>query len=343
MSTVAEHVDRASWLEARRAGIGGSDIAALFGMHPFKTAMDVWLDKTGQAEDREPTAAMLRGRYLEPVAVQRYTERTGRRVRRAPMRQHPQHSFLLASIDRQILAGEDHGTGPLEIKCPGLQTFWQVKRGGLLDYMILQGQHEALVWGYDYTGFGIFNAENFETLSFDVPADPKVSERIIEEAGAFWEDHVLTRIPPPVEEPPAIELPEVAGEVQYRHDLEFQRIVQDYMEAHELEKEAGALKADARARAMELLGAIGTYEGGPFRVYYSMQEGRRTFQRKVLERARPVDREKLIELLVKEGLVEAEAAQALADAAALDTADFEKQGSAFKTFRPYRVKPAGEE
>lgn len=34
--------------EFRRSHIGSSDIAAILGKDPYKTAYDVWLDKTGQ-------------------------------------------------------------------------------------------------------------------------------------------------------------------------------------------------------------------------------------------------------------------------------------------------------
>ncbi|RPI49081.1 MAG: hypothetical protein EHM49_10505, partial [Deltaproteobacteria bacterium] len=34
----------------RRKGIGGTDISAIVGLNPHKTALDVWLEKTGNAE-----------------------------------------------------------------------------------------------------------------------------------------------------------------------------------------------------------------------------------------------------------------------------------------------------
>ena len=40
----------------RRKRLGSSDVAALFGMDPYKTAYDVWLDKTGQLEDDDGNA-----------------------------------------------------------------------------------------------------------------------------------------------------------------------------------------------------------------------------------------------------------------------------------------------
>ena len=41
----------------RRKRLGSSDVAALFGMDPYKTAYDVWLDKTGQLEDDDGNGA----------------------------------------------------------------------------------------------------------------------------------------------------------------------------------------------------------------------------------------------------------------------------------------------
>lgn len=44
---------RTAWLESRRTGIGGSDVAAVLGLNPWKTPLDVWNDKLGISEDKE--------------------------------------------------------------------------------------------------------------------------------------------------------------------------------------------------------------------------------------------------------------------------------------------------
>lgn len=41
--------DREEWLESRRMSIGGSDAAAVIGMNPYKSNVDLWLEKTGQS------------------------------------------------------------------------------------------------------------------------------------------------------------------------------------------------------------------------------------------------------------------------------------------------------
>lgn len=40
--------NRAEWLKARKNYIGGSDASAVVGMNPYKSNVDLWLEKTGQ-------------------------------------------------------------------------------------------------------------------------------------------------------------------------------------------------------------------------------------------------------------------------------------------------------
>jgi hypothetical protein len=60
-------------------GIGGADIAAILGMSPYRSAVEVWLEKVKQAKDSElPDALPMRlGHFLEPFVVQEYERVTG--------------------------------------------------------------------------------------------------------------------------------------------------------------------------------------------------------------------------------------------------------------------------
>ena len=42
--------DDAEWLEQRKKGIGGSDVAAIMGLSPWRTPAEVWFEKTGRVE-----------------------------------------------------------------------------------------------------------------------------------------------------------------------------------------------------------------------------------------------------------------------------------------------------
>ncbi|EGO8273418.1 endonuclease, partial [Enterococcus faecalis] len=91
------------WLEDRRKGIGGSDVATILGLNQYKSAYQLWLEKTGQVElkDTESEPAYW-GNVLEEVVAKEFQERTGKKVRRRnQVFEHSLHPFLRANIDRE--------------------------------------------------------------------------------------------------------------------------------------------------------------------------------------------------------------------------------------------------
>lgn len=70
-------MNRQSWLEARRTGIGASDAPAIAGLSPWKTALAVYADKVNGAADHPLTPAQAWGLRLEPAIAAAYSEQTG--------------------------------------------------------------------------------------------------------------------------------------------------------------------------------------------------------------------------------------------------------------------------
>lgn len=64
MNALVTHTDRRLWL-------GGSDAPVILGVSPWKTALELYMEKTGQAAPDEPDAAQLRrfarGKAFEPI------------------------------------------------------------------------------------------------------------------------------------------------------------------------------------------------------------------------------------------------------------------------------------
>lgn len=57
------------WHEARRYRVGGSEIGTVYGLNHFEDAESLAARKRGELEARPDTAAMVRGRYLEPAVL----------------------------------------------------------------------------------------------------------------------------------------------------------------------------------------------------------------------------------------------------------------------------------
>jgi putative phage-type endonuclease len=69
--------DRAAWLDARRLGIGGSDVAAVLGVSKWRSAHDVWREKTGRDCDHGETDTLIRGRVVEAALRAAYEADAG--------------------------------------------------------------------------------------------------------------------------------------------------------------------------------------------------------------------------------------------------------------------------
>ena len=124
ISTVGMSHD--DWLAHRTKSIGGSDAAAIVGMSQYASPYSVWADKTGKLPPKEDNEAMRQGRDLEEYVAKRFTEATGKKLRREnSIIINPKYPFAHANVDRLII-GEDAG---LEIKTTTTLNLKRFKNG----------------------------------------------------------------------------------------------------------------------------------------------------------------------------------------------------------------------
>lgn len=73
--------DREVWLRDRKKGIGGSDVAAVLGLNPWRTPLDVFNEKTAETVDDKPQSEAAHfGTILEDVVADEFARRTGFKV-----------------------------------------------------------------------------------------------------------------------------------------------------------------------------------------------------------------------------------------------------------------------
>lgn len=285
-------MDKQQWLEARQKGIGGSDMPVVMGVSPFKTRHELWMEKTGAVFDIPETPAMKRGKVLEPVAANLYSEATGRKLRnlQGPIH-HKELGFMLVDIDRHIVATDpDAGPGVLEVKCPGLQVFTKCKREGLPDYYVIQLQHGLEVMGWNWGSFCVFNAERWEMLHFDMERDQELINIIRLSGLRFWE-LVENKTPPEEDDVLEIDMPKVGGELVKvpDHNIDWFNAVNELKEATEIFNQAEALKDSCKIKIQELMEfyEADIAEGAGARIYWKYQDGRKMIDAKKLKAEKP--------------------------------------------------------
>lgn len=120
-------MDNDRWLECRMHGplgdipytVGGSDVAAIFGISPWTTPLELWLIKKGRIKPPEKSNAnqLQMGHLLEPIAAYWYEQKSGNAVTEdTNLYQHADHPYALANFDRRFTRASDGEPGILECK-----------------------------------------------------------------------------------------------------------------------------------------------------------------------------------------------------------------------------------
>ena len=108
------------WLEWRRTGIGGSDAAAILGENPWKSNEDVWEEKVlGREFKINCMEAVEYGKAAERPLIElfkldypQYEVEHGEYM----TAQHPDHPFLIATLDGKLIDKQTGEKGVLEVK-----------------------------------------------------------------------------------------------------------------------------------------------------------------------------------------------------------------------------------
>lgn len=334
----------------RKAGIGGSDVAALLNMDPYRTAVDVWNEKLGNpAAERSPQAkrALDRGARLEPIIralYQQWCVEQGRQVKvmtnNVVMFRSTHCPWMVAHLDGTVDDVAEPGLGVLECKHAGLALFATIKRDGLPYHWLLQVQHYLYVTGRTWADVAVLNSERWELLVVRVTADLSLQQALVQLEAAFWHMHVLTKDPPPlVAAQSEVPLPATTSSIQQMTDPVFANAVRLWLDATETEKAAEALKEAARTEMLAAIGRrLGVYEGAGVRVYYQQVSRAGRFDKEALRRLGAIDPLALQVWAQGKNLDLPQLEQVM-----LDLTQFEQPPSTYEQLRVYPLAPAKED
>lgn len=192
------------WLEMRRTGIGGSDIAALVGLSRYTSPFQLYLDKRGELPDLPRSEALERaaewGHMMEPLMAQRFSDLHGVKVRRVGLIRHEADPWRLVNLDRQV-AGCDDGPCLLEIKN---RSAWKAGEwgesgdpAGVPDSEALQAHWGMGVTGYRHSHLSVLINGN-DDRHYRIDYDPGIAGDVTAMARSFWQ-RVQDGNPPPVD------------------------------------------------------------------------------------------------------------------------------------------------
>lgn len=198
-----KQLPREDWLAVRKQGIGSSDAAAAVGLNPYKSQLELWMEKTGRDESlpkldpQDEESPAYWGNVLEPIVAWHYSKRSGNRVRRInAVLQHPDPKlpWMLANIDREVFGADD--VQILECKTAGINgaRLWNE---GVPEYVQLQVMHQLAVTGKQAADVAVLlGGQHLEIHRIE--RDESMIARLIDLERLFW-DYVVSDTPPPAD------------------------------------------------------------------------------------------------------------------------------------------------
>jgi putative phage-type endonuclease len=201
-ATVERYDTEAAWLAARRRGLGASEAAAIVGLSPFLSPMDVWAAKVGLAEPTAERERMRWGKRLQRPIAEGYAEETGRTVVDPgpyTLLRSTTYPWLCASPDAFVIASgaPGHGPGMLEIKNVSAWQRDEWDEEPPLGYQV-QLQMQMLVSGFTWGSLAALLGGH-ELRYRDLAASPRVQSMILDALECFWRQYVQAEVPPPVD------------------------------------------------------------------------------------------------------------------------------------------------
>lgn len=184
--------ERLEWLRERQKGIGGSDVGAILGLNKYKTAFEVYLEKTEPILNiGEQSESAYWGDQFEEVVAKEFEKRTGKKVRRDRRHfQNKKYPFMIANIDRRVV-GEN---SILECKTANQYLAKEWEEEEVPASYLVQVQHYLAVTGAT-KGYIAVLIGGQKFIWKEVERDDELIEYIIEAEKEFWK-MVQEKIPP---------------------------------------------------------------------------------------------------------------------------------------------------
>jgi len=195
--------DRVSWLALRVQDVTASDVAAVCGADPRRTALRVFAEKTGTIPPTEENEVMRRGRWLEAAVFEALAEEKFEwDIRRAKIYLRDPVLRIGATPDGVAIDPDRPGMGIIQCKIvarPVFEAHWRDDDDTLiapLGYQ-LQTITEAKLAGASWAVLAVLVVDTFTASLEIVPVEihDGAFSKVCEAVDAFWKG-VATGTPP---------------------------------------------------------------------------------------------------------------------------------------------------
>jgi putative phage-type endonuclease len=242
-------------IREKQTGLGSSDAAAIMGLSRFKTALHVRTEKLEKISVQEETDVMRLGLLFEPVILQLYHARTGRKPRRVNVVvRSKEHPFMLAHLDAKT------GSKPIEAKLALFPRgdFGEEETDEIPTEYVIQTQHQMAVTGAVEVDVPVLMFGKLRL--YIVKRNERLISRIIEEELDFWNRYIVgnEELSPDFNHPATPELLKGLHRLSSGKSIDLEAAIESiaglYEELGKKESEVKGTRAQLKAQLLHAMG-----------------------------------------------------------------------------------------
>lgn len=248
------------WLMARKNYIGGSESSAIIGINPFRSSIDVYMDKITDEIIENKSYRMELGNKLEDFVAREFMEKTGKKVRNVnAILGNEKYPYMSANIDRAIVGEKSI----LECKVTNSFAIKEWEDDKVPPYYEIQVQHYMAITGAEKAYIAALIG-NSDFAIKEIVRDDELIEMIVKANNYFWTENVQKKILP---SPDGTSMYDEVLKEKYKYSKENQIILQSSNDERiqnilDIKEQIDILETEKKKLEQEVKSELGENESG---------------------------------------------------------------------------------
>jgi len=252
-------ISREQFLLERKQGIGGSDVAAIMGLSPWRTALDVYNDKLSPINlEEEPHDDLKRGIRAEKYILEEYAENTGETLLcNIPTFVDSQYPFMRGNVDAKLQSQN------VIVEAKSTKASISSWDSGIPEHYRLQVAYYAMLADSDRVDIPVlFSGWRYGCYTYwrDAEFEAQIKIAVIN----FWQNHILKNITPEPQSLAELQVayPIINSEVTIKADEDIRNTVSELQAVSAKRKELEATEKCLKQSIQQYMGEAGLLDAG---------------------------------------------------------------------------------
>lgn len=180
------NMPKETWLKLRKKGIGGSDASSILNLNPYRSSVNVYMEKIDENIEIKTNMKMILGEKLEEFVAKEFCNQTGKKVRNLNgiLRNH-KYPYAIANLYKVVVS--ENAFLECVVTNSYLKKEWNQEVP--IHYQI-QCYHYMAVTGASHCYVCVLIG-NEEIKIYKLDRDQELIDYIMEKEEEFWKKYIL--------------------------------------------------------------------------------------------------------------------------------------------------------